>query len=503
MEEVVFFGRLETRKGLEVFCDALDLLADESERLDFSVCFMGSETPIEGVPAGDYLSERARRWPWPSRVESDRDQLEAVAYVREPGRLAVMPSPVDNSPNTVLEALGLGIPFITSRGGGIPELIHPLDLERATYEPTDDGARRIDPADPQGFVAGLSPEPLAMAIARATAGGDVARPRFAVDPRANERVHVVWHERVAAEGAARSPAPVSAPEHSRVSVCLVAGAEPQLLERARLAYERQDVEDVERVVAMPSARAGTEAAGVAARLRDAGWRVVEGRDGELDAAAAAASSGEWLFLCDSASLPHRALLATLVGSARLTDAEVVTSAVTYPATAADGPTGSWRGNVPLGAAAEVGLHYDCFGIGGALIRRDAFERLGGFEVDGPPAVRRRDLLCRATLAGMRFEVVPDALLEYDRETADRHALPPMESLLRTVRPYQRALPEAVTDLPGLVVSLSLVGPPPADTGERDAYVRGLEELVHGMVSSRSWRATALLRSAMKRFRDPS
>ena len=52
-----------------------------------------------------------------------------------------------------------------------------------------------------------------------------------------------------------------------MSVCLVAGGEPHLLERARLAYERQDLGDVERVVAMPSARAGTEAAGVAARLR--------------------------------------------------------------------------------------------------------------------------------------------------------------------------------------------------------------------------------------------
>ena len=162
---------------------------------------------------------------------------------------------------------------------------------------------------------------------------------------------------------------------------------------------------------------------------------------------------------------------------------------------------SWRGNVPLGGAAAVGLHYDCFGVGGALIRRDAFERLGGFELDGPPAVRRRDLLCRATLAGMRFEVVPEALLDYDRETADRQALrPDGEPRCARCGPTSARCPRRSSDLPGLAVSLSLVGPPAADPGERDAYVRGLEELVHDMVSSRSWRATALLRSAMKRFR---
>ena len=111
----------------------------------------------------------------------------------------------------MLEALGLGIPFITSRGGGIPELIHPLDLERATYAPTDDRAWRIDPADPQGFVAG--PEPRASRQRHPHGDGrGRAWPARALRStlEANEQVHVEWHERVAAEGAARSPAPVRA-----------------------------------------------------------------------------------------------------------------------------------------------------------------------------------------------------------------------------------------------------------------------------------------------------
>ena len=271
----MFFGRLETRKGLELFCDALDLVADDPEPPEFRVCFMGSETHVEGIPARDYLRERARSWPWRVRVESGLNQPQAVAYIREPGRLVVMPSPVDNSPNTVLEALGLGIPFITSRGGGIPELIHPLDLELATFAPTDAHLRRVDPGDARGFVAGLSAEPLAAALRRAATGREVARPRFAADPEATQRVQIsgmsAW--RLGPHAGRSLPADTAA--RTSVSVCLEGGDEPHLLGRARLSYERQDLPEIELVVALPEGRGNAEAG----RLRDAGWHVVEGPRG--------------------------------------------------------------------------------------------------------------------------------------------------------------------------------------------------------------------------------
>jgi hypothetical protein len=497
LTEVVFFGRLETRKGLELFCDALDLVAEGPDTPDFRLCFMGSETPIQGVPARDYLRERSRRWPWRSCIDTERDQPEAVSYIREPGRLAVMPSPVDNSPNTVMEALGLGIPFITSRGGGIPELIHPLDLGRATFAPTDDRLRRVNPADPNGFVAGLSAEPLAAAIRRALSDGRAIPPRSAVDPQANERAHVQWHERVAAARGRPAADPSESPDRMSVSICLEAGGEPHLLERARRSLERQDLAEIERVVAVADTPDDAELAGVATRLHDGGWHVVRAREDELDAAAAAAATGGWLFLCDSEAEAHPALLSTLVRAAQRTGAEVVTVAARY-STAREAP-GAWCGNIPLGGAAAVGLHYNCFGLGGALVARDAFERLDGFELDGPPAVRRRDLLCRAALAGLPFEVVPEPLMDYDLDAADRRSLPPMETMLRALRPYQRALPEEVAELPGLALAPSLPATP-RDPDEHEVYVRDLEERLHRIVSSRSWRGTAGLRAVMEHIR---
>ena len=92
-----------------------------------------------------------------------------------------MPSLADNTPNTVMEALALRIPFIASRVGGTAELIHPLDLGRATFDPRGGGGA----AD------------LATALREAVEASDFQPPRPAVDPEPNEKVHLDWHAGVA------------------------------------------------------------------------------------------------------------------------------------------------------------------------------------------------------------------------------------------------------------------------------------------------------------------
>src|SRR5262249_34993327 len=63
------------------------------------------------------------------------DQHEALARLKHPGTLAVIPSQLDNSPNTVYECLEHGVPFIASDVGGVAELISPSDRNRVLFEP--------------------------------------------------------------------------------------------------------------------------------------------------------------------------------------------------------------------------------------------------------------------------------------------------------------------------------------------------------------------------------
>lgn len=146
--ELVFFGRLEARKGLEAFCDAIDLLTARRLDLDLQLTFLGRAEHLLGEPAVDYIARRAHDWPWEWQVLPELDQLEATSYLRSRCCVAVMPSLIDNSPNTVLEAVALGLPLIVSASGGAGELIHIDDLDRCTFDgwTTSDAAHPIDHA---------------------------------------------------------------------------------------------------------------------------------------------------------------------------------------------------------------------------------------------------------------------------------------------------------------------------------------------------------------------
>ena len=59
IDEIVFFGRLETRKGIELFCDALDRLADEDATARARVTFMGKQTHDRRA-VGEAVAREAR-----------------------------------------------------------------------------------------------------------------------------------------------------------------------------------------------------------------------------------------------------------------------------------------------------------------------------------------------------------------------------------------------------------------------------------------------------------
>ena len=181
VRELVFFGRLEVRKGIALFCDAVDemvrsgLLGPNGALGGVSmmnsgsggvrVTFLGSDRNwVEpGIDGGAYARRRAAAWYWqpgdnggevkvnvnggggsrgtplaaPAEVVTGLDTAGALDYLlaRGSGRVAVLPSLVENSPLSILELLGAGVPFLASTAGGIPELIHPDDQPGVLFPP--------------------------------------------------------------------------------------------------------------------------------------------------------------------------------------------------------------------------------------------------------------------------------------------------------------------------------------------------------------------------------
>lgn len=132
--EMVFFGRLETRKGLWMFCRALDRLKHKLRNT--TVTFLGKGTLENGISTVETLVRYSAGWPFPIRVLSNFDRDQALSYLKGGNRLAIIASPEDNSPSAVLECLSEGIPFIACSGSGGEELLHPESRSGILFEPS-------------------------------------------------------------------------------------------------------------------------------------------------------------------------------------------------------------------------------------------------------------------------------------------------------------------------------------------------------------------------------
>lgn len=93
VKELVFFGRLEARKGLVLFCDALDLLAKMQSIMpsELSVTFLGSLGYVDAKDAGSYIHKRSSAWPFRFQIITNYNRTQALDYLRavDSGRLAV------------------------------------------------------------------------------------------------------------------------------------------------------------------------------------------------------------------------------------------------------------------------------------------------------------------------------------------------------------------------------------------------------------------------------
>jgi glycosyltransferase involved in cell wall biosynthesis len=136
VRELVFFGRLERRKGLHLFLDALDSVDPE-----MPVLFLGKDTPAAGgSPAAELIAERLDDRP--HRIETELDREGALAELCRGDRLAVIPSLSETFGFTVAECVANRIPFLAARAGGIPEVVdHLVGRERWLFEPRVDALR--------------------------------------------------------------------------------------------------------------------------------------------------------------------------------------------------------------------------------------------------------------------------------------------------------------------------------------------------------------------------
>jgi hypothetical protein len=195
-------------------------------------------------------------------------------------------------------------------------------------------------------------------------------------------------------------------------------------------------------------------------FREKGWKLIrgsKGSDGAARNAAAAAADGDHLLFMDADDYAKPDKISTFVTAAMHCGADILSCFIDRFAGDDTPPNGECAGRaIFLGAAIAPGLFYNRFGSGNFLVRKAAFERLGGFAQESTREFSADysvggdgwEFLARAALEGLRLETVPRALAWHRvrDETALKTAAGEHASRMRAMRPYLEALPPTLKDV---------------------------------------------------------
>ncbi|MEM7170921.1 MAG: glycosyltransferase, partial [Pseudomonadota bacterium] len=228
IDEIVFFGRLEPRKGIFIFCDALSRLVAQ-DQVPRKVVFLG-KVPTN-FPARDIINERAKSWPFEVEIVSHLSQLEVVDFLKQGNRLAVIASLLENSSFAIYECLLHRIPFILCRSGGSPELVDKEDHAQVLFDP--------HPGDLQKLLGQVLRD-----------GALLPQPSF--DNDRNNQTWLDWHAWLSQPGQIQKmsnayPAPTD-PKDPLVSVCIAHFNRPELVRQAIESVKRQSYRNFEVVL---------------------------------------------------------------------------------------------------------------------------------------------------------------------------------------------------------------------------------------------------------------
>lgn len=408
-DELVFFGRLEQRKGLEIFCDAVDFAVARGCKPS-RISFLGKEgTRIPSYPeykTKAFIELRAESWPCEVVIHDDFNQHAAISYMLKQPCIAVMPSLIENSTMAVYEALVYRIPFIATRVGGTPELINGQDHEHVLCD--------------------ANPRDLARYIQRVLSDGQVvAAPAFS-----NEENLEVWrnfHEflaesiesgsveqtlsRIANGGTAtRRQAGLQRHAAAPLSVCVAHTGDVGSLRELIVSLDTREVEICIGVSGYNDIQ-GSDPETYLSELADRGVKVVEASEctlGETYNQLAACASGDaFVFLRSDIHLPGKEFAATI--STALSHSGASALAPMYEKVSADGARSQY---LTMGGDLALGFMHRHALCGEVLaVRAEAFHAVGRFsEIHGMGGLSQH-LAVRLVDQGYVLEALPVVLYE--------------------------------------------------------------------------------------------
>jgi glycosyltransferase involved in cell wall biosynthesis/GT2 family glycosyltransferase len=427
--EVLYFGRIEHRKGVHLLVEAAQQLLDDG--LDLRFRFLGRDTPA-GIPGQTLLPQVKKqvraRWREHILFEPPRPRNQLGLLIRA-SALCCFPSLWENFPNTCLEAMSLGAVVVGSDAGGMAEIIEDgisgilfrsgdaTDLAAALRRALSDDAlrARIAAAAPVRIAALCDPAAVVRAMeqvveqVRSHRGGEQS-------PR---------HEGTGARSEGEPACSVLIPYYNLGAYL------PETLDSVR----RQTCPDYE-IILIDDGSTDSVSLDVVYQVEAGRFgpvRVLRQENAGLAAARNAglrAARGRWVVPLDADDILHPQFLErTLLAARRDPGLSMVTALVCHFAEEWGDLQSGW---IPLGLERDMLPVRNCASCCTALIDRAVLLDLGGYDAWLNP-YEDWDLYCRMACRGLRAAVIPEFLIGY------RHR---GDSMLRRDGPLRRNLVKA-------------------------------------------------------------
>lgn len=380
---IAFFGRLETRKGLAVFCQALRCIAPDLRDKIRHILFVGKEGICDNLPSNDYIDTHLAEFTSLIELHTDLDAFAAQALLCERNALVCIPSLADNLPYAVIECAVQGIPALSSRVGGIPEILPDTQL----FDPTPASlAAALTEVLEQGFPSYVPPVYDAQ---RACSGWDA----------------------LAQYVPSTLPTAVAISE-PRISICVAHYNHGAYLPQALASLAAQEYSNFE-VLVVDDGSTDQSSRDVFEHLRetlDARFRFFTKSNTGLGATrnfCVRHATGEFLVFCDSDNvfMPH--MLRTFAGAVAHGGADALTCH-TWHFVDELKPVCRYA---PMGSDLSTGLLENVFGDANFLVKKSVFDDLNGF-VESRHGCEDWEFLARLTLSGYKLDVIPEPLFWY-------------------------------------------------------------------------------------------
>jgi GT2 family glycosyltransferase/lipopolysaccharide biosynthesis glycosyltransferase/glycosyltransferase involved in cell wall biosynthesis len=412
--ELVFFGRLEERKGTRLFIEALELLLVVNSTYDIHstinmITFLGKDAldTTTGIDSSTLITQALLHLQTESahlfnfQFLQDYEREDAINYLKNQSRLAVLPALADNSPSTVLECISNSIRFLASTSGGIAELVNEADHKMVLFEPRA-----------SSFAAKL---------AAAISSDQVAEIRATEKTIAAAGDWIELHEWISSTAASTSTPPVAPVPTPLVSICIVHHDRPGFLVQLLSSLRRQAYTTFE-VILIDDGSTSPESLNLFDQLQQnhtdqPDWIIIRANNsylGEARNRAASLAKGEYLLFLDDDDILKPHALQTLVNVAVKTGVAALSSWLDEFSSDED-PT--FLDLIPhrrtfwfTGQSIALGILENCFGSGNIFVNRLAFQAIGGFSTFREVGAEDWEFYMKLATHGYTQLVVPEELI---------------------------------------------------------------------------------------------